>query len=133
MALHLTILKYRFGDLRGLQLAEHGLFVTDCLLQTVALRAGRRSRDESAIWSTALAAADGAAESAAPAESGGDLAESRARPLRSVTLTGRGPAGRVARLVARRTGSSQHGQCCQCDYPCHRCSQCVRWTGPCLW
>jgi hypothetical protein len=35
---------------------------------------GRRSRDESPIWPTGLGRCDGAAGSAAPAESGGDLA-----------------------------------------------------------
>jgi hypothetical protein len=45
-------------------------------------------------------------------------------------MTAPGPRG-PGRGPGRR--EFQRSQCCQCDFPCHRCSQCGRCTGPYLW
>ena len=51
-----------------------------------------------------------------------DIAATRSRSLRSVTVAGRCLPPRVDRVVDRASGKPQRHECNQCDIPCERCS-----------
>jgi hypothetical protein len=66
-----------------------------------------------------------------PAASAG-IADRESLPLSSIMSVERCPAARGAgRGTARR--ESWRCQCCQCDFPCHRCSLCAQCVMPWLW
>ena len=103
-----------FGDLRGLQRADHGLFVTVCRRHLRGIAGSGRARGRPR----------GRTVPARVSGHRGDGSPGRYARLRSWDAVCR--ARGTARGTARR--ESQHDQCCQCDNPCHRCSQCAQCT-----